>query len=209
MTAGYTKDELKRTAPSSGGHRRGHQGNELKRQIDLLPTPRTTDTNGPGQHGMGGPDLRTVVTLLPTPVVNDMGEGKTLERWDEWTAEMQAKHGNGNGHGRSLAIEAMRLLPTPKATNNENRSSDWANGPNLGEAVRDLLPTPRASDGADEKSHGRTWSATDFNLHSWVREQVHGIPTRRSGASTARPSTDGSASSDDPPPTPPISPMDD
>ncbi len=61
--------------------------------------------------------------LLPTPAVNDMGEGKTVERWDEWTADMQAKHGNGNGHGKSLAIEAQRLLPTPKATNNENRPS--------------------------------------------------------------------------------------
>ena len=50
-----------------------------------------------------------VVTLLPTPVVNDMGEGKTPERWDEWTDEMKARHGNGNGHGRSLAIEAQRV----------------------------------------------------------------------------------------------------
>lgn len=45
-----------------------------------------------------------------------MGEGKTVERWDEWTADMQAKHGNGNGHGKSLAIEAQRLLPTPRST---------------------------------------------------------------------------------------------
>jgi len=42
-----------------------------------------------------------------------MGEGKTVDRWDEWTATMQAKHGNGNGHGKSPAIEAQRLLPTP------------------------------------------------------------------------------------------------
>jgi hypothetical protein len=26
----------------------------------------------------------------------------------------QAKHGNGNGHGASLSIEALRLLPTPR-----------------------------------------------------------------------------------------------
>ena len=53
------------------------------------------------------------LTLLPTPAVNDMGEGKTVDHWDEWTAKMQAAHGNGNGHGKSLAIEAQRLLPTP------------------------------------------------------------------------------------------------
>jgi DNA (cytosine-5)-methyltransferase 1 len=49
------------------------------------------------------------VTLLPTPAVNDMGEGKTPDVWDEWTAKMQAAHGNGNGHGKSLAIETQRL----------------------------------------------------------------------------------------------------
>jgi DNA (cytosine-5)-methyltransferase 1 len=53
--------------------------------------------------------------LLPTPAVNDMGEGKTPDAWDAWTAAMQERHGNGNGHGKSLAIEAQRLLPTPNA----------------------------------------------------------------------------------------------
>lgn len=54
-----------------------------------------------------------VTHLLPTPAVNDMGAGYTPETWDEWTAKMQAVHSNGNGHGKSLAIEAQRLLPTP------------------------------------------------------------------------------------------------
>lgn len=79
----------------------------------LLPTPTSSDTNGAGNHGDGGLDLRTAITLLPPPAVNDMGEGKTVEAWDEWTATMQAKHANGNGHGKSLSIEAQRLLPTP------------------------------------------------------------------------------------------------
>lgn len=52
--------------------------------------------------------------LLPTPTVVDMGRGKTVHEWDEWTGKMQQKHGNGNGHGPSLEIEAQRsLLPTP------------------------------------------------------------------------------------------------
>jgi DNA (cytosine-5)-methyltransferase 1 len=42
-----------------------------------------------------------------------MGAGKTPEAWDAWTEKMRAAHGNGNGHGKSLAIEAQRLLPTP------------------------------------------------------------------------------------------------
>jgi DNA (cytosine-5)-methyltransferase 1 len=52
------------------------------------------------------------VILLPTPVVNDMGEGKTPSEWSEWSEAMRQRHGNGNGHGPSLAIEAL-LLPTP------------------------------------------------------------------------------------------------
>lgn len=57
-----------------------------------------------------------------------MGEGKTVEAWDEWTAKMKAAHGNGNGHGASLAIEAQRLLPTPSVADSmgghESRSGD-------------------------------------------------------------------------------------
>jgi DNA (cytosine-5)-methyltransferase 1 len=84
-----------------------------------MPTPRATDgtKGGPNQRGSSG-DLMlpsAVTHLLPTPAVNDMGAGKTVEHWDEWTAAMQAKHGNGNGHGKSLAIETLRLLPTPRA----------------------------------------------------------------------------------------------
>jgi DNA (cytosine-5)-methyltransferase 1 len=43
-----------------------------------------------------------------------MGANKTVERWDEWTEQAKAKHNNGNGHGASLAIETLRLLPTPQ-----------------------------------------------------------------------------------------------
>jgi DNA (cytosine-5)-methyltransferase 1 len=66
---------------------------------------------GGNDFDCGGRDL----VLLPTPAVNDMGRGKTVEAWDEWTARMKTAHGNGNGHGPSLEIEAMRLLPTPTA----------------------------------------------------------------------------------------------
>jgi len=72
--------------------------------------------------------LRTAVTLLPTPAVNDMGKAYTPEQWDEWTAKMQAAHGNGNGHGKSLEIEAARLLPTVRVKNNENRQSEGYGG---------------------------------------------------------------------------------
>ena len=84
--------------------------------LTLLPSPRTSDTNGAGHHGDGGMDLRTAVTLLPTPAVNDMGSAYTPDERDAWTEKMRAAHGNGNGHGASLHVEALRLLPTPVVT---------------------------------------------------------------------------------------------
>lgn len=97
---------------------------------NLLPTPERSDGTGGriskekgGTRPSGAKRAVTLATavhhdlaLLPTPVVNDMGEGKTVEWWDDWTEEQKAKHGNGNGHGPSLAIEAQRLLPTPQAS---------------------------------------------------------------------------------------------
>jgi hypothetical protein len=97
---------------------------EVLHRASLLPTPRATDgtKGGPNQRGSSG-DLM----LLPTPAVNDMGEGKTAEWWDDWTEASKAKHGNGNGHGKSLAIEAQRLLPTPRAQHSEERNQNiWA-----------------------------------------------------------------------------------
>lgn len=50
--------------------------------------------------------------LLPTPAVNDMGAAYTPATWDAWTDRMKTEHGNGNGHGKSLTIEALRLQTT-------------------------------------------------------------------------------------------------
>ena len=69
-----------------------------------------------------------------------MGAGLTVERRDEWTAEMKAKHANGNGHGPSLSVEARRvaraavtLLPTPRATDGTK------GGPNQRGSSGDLM----------------------------------------------------------------------
>ena len=82
----------------------------------LLPTPEAKlATSGPDyarakRAGSGGDDLTTTVhRLLPTPTVVDMGRGKTVEEWESWTGKMMSKHGNGNGHGASLEIEAQKL----------------------------------------------------------------------------------------------------
>jgi hypothetical protein len=109
-------------------HQRGEGNPTLLGAVHYLPTPTKGDGEGGGKRagvtwesttkstGNGGASrLRDVVSLLPTPAVNDMGRGKTPDEWDAWTAKMQAAHGNGNGHGKSLEIEAQRLLPTPAA----------------------------------------------------------------------------------------------
>lgn len=85
-------------------------------RLTLLPTPTTQDAannGGPSQFERNTRPLNTEVLLLPTPAVNDMGKAYTPDEWDAWTDKMKAAHGNGNGHGKSLEIEAARLLPTP------------------------------------------------------------------------------------------------
>jgi len=105
----------------------------------VLPTPQAWDANrGPDNSRLRGDGLRPsgqqgtlnlagAISLLPTPVVNDMGAGKTVEKWDAWTAEQREKHRNGNGHGKSLSIEVQRLLPTPQAWDHKSfgPNVDW------------------------------------------------------------------------------------
>jgi DNA (cytosine-5)-methyltransferase 1 len=136
-TASVSSDGI--TAERAAERARGN----LTEALLLLPTPRATDgtKGGPGQRESSGDlMLPSAVTLLPTPAVNDMGEGKTIKQWDEWTDAMKAKHGNGNGHGKSLAIEAQRLLPTPRsAADRTSRSAatrrNSMSGLSLGQAV--------------------------------------------------------------------------
>lgn len=47
MLARYTRDEEKRRAPNSGGHRRGHEGNELLRACHSFPPDPASSSCGP------------------------------------------------------------------------------------------------------------------------------------------------------------------
>ena len=112
--------------------------------------------------------------LLPTPAVNDMGAAYTPDEWDEWTARMKAEHANGNGHGASLHIEALRMLPTPSANVGENGGSqhpdkrrEGGHQPTIDDVVEHLLPTPRATDGTKGGPNQRG-SAGDLMLPSAV-----------------------------------------
>jgi DNA (cytosine-5)-methyltransferase 1 len=142
-SAEHTRDDASllptpRTSDTNGAGAHGEGGVDLRTAVSLLPTSRAGDgeKGGPNQRGSSGDFmLPSAVThmlptprasrgasttetfdLLPTPAVNDMGKAYTPEEWDSWTAKMKTAHGNGNGHGKSLEIEAARLLPTPVVT---------------------------------------------------------------------------------------------
>ena len=113
-----------------------------------LPTPTANNAKESGTRRDWGGDL--TAALLPTPVVNDMGAGKTVEEWDTWTDEMKAKHGNGNGHGPSLSIEAARLLPTPQALDSKifGPNVDWKKrAENHADSVASVLMNLPLNDG--------------------------------------------------------------
>jgi DNA (cytosine-5)-methyltransferase 1 len=127
----------------SGLQERRHQG-----------SLRAAQTGTPAALDGDRRESPAALTLLPTPAVNDMGAGKTVDAWDAWTERMQAEHGNGNGHGKSLAIEAQRMFRTPTAqlavnggSQHPDKRKDGGHGPTLADEVEHLLPTPRAENG--------------------------------------------------------------
>jgi hypothetical protein len=137
-----------------------------------LPTPVADNSRGLPQTGTDYASLpNAVIGLLPTPAVNDMGRGKTVEDWDAWTAKMQAAHGNGNGHGKSLEIEAMRLLPTPLAEMGNLQRDDFT--PNLRTVIEGNRLLPGAIM-APSSPDGNT-SSDDPHQHQ-LSLDVQGIP---------------------------------
>jgi hypothetical protein len=101
-----------------------------------LPTPRAAngDLRNQTVYMRAKPrrNLEEVLALLPTPAVNDMGAGKDPQVWDEWTQRMRQAHGNGNGHGKSLEQEALRVgANTPQPLNVGSTSSDDQHQPQL------------------------------------------------------------------------------
>lgn len=74
----------------------------------LLPTPVADHSRGIPSPTTDYQSLANAVTnLLPTPTVVDMGNNKTPQEWSDWKAAMKTRHQNGNGHGPSLAQEAI------------------------------------------------------------------------------------------------------
>ena len=131
--------------------------------------------------------------LLPTPAVNDMGEGKTLEWWDDWAPRQKSSDGRPAPHGRSLAIEAQRLLPTPATANSKSTRAMTASTEN-----------GRRSGGGQSSPPGLEEMASILSGH-WPdhmppMEELPPATLRSIGATTPQPSPDGNTSPDDPHP---------
>ena len=145
-----------------------------------------------GRNGGGSPDLTSAVVhrLWPTPSVNGnhnyagasptSGDGldtavkKSLGMWPTPKGSA-ANYGRPRDNDRGDLQAAVLAWPTPQArdhrTGQPKRVGDPARhgGWNLNDWAA-MWPTPRASDGAGASSHGRTWSTTDHNLHTVMRE---------------------------------------
>jgi DNA (cytosine-5)-methyltransferase 1 len=151
-----------------GPNQRGSSGDLMlpSAVMQVLPTPSARDwkdhTIRREPHRPDDVDTLAralTVTLLPTPAVNDMGAAYTPDEWDAWCEAQKAKHGNGNGRGKSLHVEAARLLPTPNA-------SDWDGGRTRsrealerGDRQENLTDVPRLMD--------MRWGQYDAAIQRW------------------------------------------
>lgn len=84
--------------------------------------------------------------FFPTPVAKE--SGLSPEQFDEWVERLKSKGYNGNGHGRSLAVEVQRLgrwdeplLPTPVVTDSvgARNSTAWRSDPESTARIGDTL----------------------------------------------------------------------
>jgi hypothetical protein len=117
-----------------------------------LPTPTGQDganVAGPSQFNRNSLPLNAFVMLLPTPAVNDMGSGKDPEAWNEWAAKQKAADGRPAPHGKSLEQEALTMLPTPTTRSDATHRKDFA--PSLYQEVI-VLPTPKATNNENQQN---------------------------------------------------------
>ncbi len=140
----------------------------------LLGTPRSAQgddrNNNIYLRPLGKPqnlENQIARVLLPTPAVNDMGAGKTIEWWDEWSARQKASDGRPAPHGKSLSIEAQRLT---------------------GEECQKLLPTPTQRDYKDTGDLKRTVPDDDSLLPRAIAHHVTGGDTSKRSDGGNKPS---------------------
>lgn len=112
-----------------------------------VPTERAREllagARGVGVGFSGG--VIPAAELLPTPAVNDMGDNKTVEWWEEWAPRQKASDGRTAPHGRSLAIELMKAGSSHAFGSYQAAISRWE------EVTGRQAPAPTAPGGRDGK----------------------------------------------------------
>ena len=120
---------------ATGGRPLGATARRDRSPLALLPTPKATDdrAHSEGDLRRNDPGLRTLPSLLPTPAAGNFNASEDPDQWEARRQRVKETANNGNGMGMPLGI-AVKLLPTPKASNNEKRLSPGY-GMNLGQGV--------------------------------------------------------------------------
>jgi len=143
-------EPFSQTWPKSGSMR---NGSVFPRPVPVPAISAGASSSSPG--------------LLPTPTASNPNDGESLESWEARRQRNLAKGYNGNGQGTPLAIAAMQLLPTPRASANENRQTKRTPSQEAGDhglclaaEVLELLPgggqaTCAGADAADTDRFGR------------------------------------------------------
>lgn len=91
-------------------------------------------------------------SLLPTPNASVSQDGEKPETFFARAEALKVKHGNGNGVGTPLTI-AVQLLPTPSASGDARNTHPSGDYFTLAGELS-LLPTPKASNNENRSSEG-------------------------------------------------------
>ncbi len=118
----------------------------LPNVVQLLPTPTVSEANGIGHAADGGMNLRHTISLLPTsPGVRPANAASGCTTPEDSAPDATTAPTLNSG-------APMTLLPTPRASENENRQTKrtpsqeaGTHGKCLAAEVAHLLPTPTAT----------------------------------------------------------------
>ena len=155
----------------------------LPNVVQLLPTPTVSEATGTGHAARGGMNLRHTISLLPTPTRADSHDTASFR--PDGTPY-------GAGYGQTL-VDAARLLPTPVRADGERQSTAYGRGnPTLAGA---LLPTPRASANENRQTRRTPSQEAGTHDLCLAAEVASLLPTpsaaHRIGAPTPKPSRGG------------------
>ena len=91
--------------------------------LQRLPTPTASEANGPGDHGTGGRNLRKVVDLLPTPTASDGAGGRHAKNL-QWSGKTAYRPSGAKGSVSLREAMDLLPTPRAALADNRN-STPW------------------------------------------------------------------------------------